>query len=111
VPSFDVVNCLLNRWDIFFGDVTGASLNDMASLSTGGLAIPSIPLVVPYILVESVLWYHVSKNCPHVFCFCSHVVFLMFVFCRGSSGEMRFGCLRSSHSFISRSISVEQVLC
>ena len=73
VPIFDVVN-----WDIFFGDVSGVSLNDMASLSTGGLAIPPIPLVVLYSLVESVLWYHVSKNSPHVFCLCSHVVVLMF---------------------------------
>ena len=88
MPSFDVVNCLLNLLAMSFGDEVGFSLKTIASFSAVGVDLPSITLIVLHSLEESVLWSMVSTNCFHLACLCAVVVLVISSFRRCSSGEV-----------------------
>ena len=88
MPSFDVVNCLLNLLAMSFGDEVGFSLKTIASFSAVGVDLPSIALIVLHSLEESVLWSMVSTNCFHLACLCAVVVLVISSFIRCSSGEV-----------------------
>ena len=88
MPSFDVVNCLLNLLAMSFGDEIGFSLKTIASFSAVVVDLPSIALIVRHSLEESVLWFMVSTNCFHLACLCAVVVLVISSFRRCSSGEV-----------------------
>ena len=89
MPSFDVVNCLLNLLAMSsFGDEVGFSLKTIASFSTVGVDLPSIALIVLHSLDQSVLWSMVSTNCFHLACLCAVVVLVISSFRRCNSGEV-----------------------
>ena len=88
MPSFDVVNCLLNLLAMSFGDEVGFSLKTIASFSAVVVDLPSIALIVLHSLEESVLWSMVSTNCFHLACLCAVVILVISSFRRCSSGEV-----------------------
>ena len=88
MPSFDVMNCLLNLLAMSFGDEVGFSLKTIASFSAVVVDLPSIALIVLHSLEESVLWSMVSTNCFHLACLCAVVVLVISSFRRCSSGEV-----------------------
>ena len=106
LPSFEVLNCLLNLAASCLDDETEIPLKVIASVSAVPFALPSIPLIVLHSLVRSVFWSMFSTKSLY--------------FCRLSSHICVSGCLysvlavqtrwglflrRSSRLFITSSIS------
>ena len=62
LPSFEVLNCLLNLAASCVDDENEIPLKEIASFSAVHFALPSIPLIVLHSLVISVLWSMFSTN-------------------------------------------------
>ena len=56
LPSFEVLNCLLNLAASCLDDENKIPLKVMASFSAVRFALPSIPLILLHCLVRSVFW-------------------------------------------------------
>ena len=96
LPSFEVLNCLLNLAASCVDDENEIPLKEIASFSTVRFALPSIPLIVLHSLVISVLWSMFSTKSLHFCRLCSQIHFWMSLFSLGSSGEVRSLLRRSS---------------
>ena len=69
LPSFEVLNCLLNLAASCLDDENKIPLKEIASFSAVRFALPSIPLIVLNSLVISVLWSMFSTKSLHIFPF------------------------------------------
>ena len=105
LPSFEVLNCLLNLAASCMDDENEIPLKEIASFSAVRFALPSIPLIVLHSLVMSVLWSMFSTKSLHFCRLCSQMRFWMSLFSLGSSGEVRSLLWRSSRLVITYSIS------
>ena len=79
LPSFEVLNCLLNLAASFVDDENEIPLKEIASFSAVRFALTSIPLIVLHSLVISVLWSMFSTKSPHFFRLCSQMRFISFI--------------------------------
>ena len=89
LPSFEVLNCLLNLAASCVDDENEIPLKEIASFSAVRFALPSILLIVLHSLVISVLWSMFSTKYLHFCRLCSQMRFWMSLFSFGSSGEVR----------------------
>ena len=105
LPSFEVLNCLLNLAASCVDDENEIPLKEIASFSAVRFALPSISLIVLHSLVISVLWSMFSTKSLHFCRLCSQMRFWMSLFSLGSSGEVRSLLRRSSRLVITSSIS------
>ena len=80
-------------------------LKVIASFSASCFALPSIPFIVLHSLVTSVFWSMVSSKSLHFCRLCTQMRFWMVLFNLGSSSEVGSLLRRSSHLFITSSIS------
>ena len=106
LPSFEVLNCLLNLATGCVDDENEIPLKEIASFSVVRFALPSIPLIVLHSLVISVLWSMFSTKSLHFCRLCSQMRFWMSLFSLGSSGEVRSLLRRSSSLVITSSIYI-----
>ena len=104
LPSFEVLNCLLNLAASCVDDENEIPLKEIASFSAVRFALPSIPLIVLHSLVISVLWSMFSTKSLHFCRLSSQMRFWMSLFSLGSSGEVRSLLWRSSRLVITYSI-------
>ena len=88
LPSFEVLNCLLNLVASCLDDENEIPLKVIASFSASRFALPSIPVIVLHSLVRSVFWSVVSIQSLHYFRLCTQMRFWMALFNLGSSGEV-----------------------
>ena len=109
LPSFEVLNCLLNLAASCVDDENEIPLKEIASFSAVRFALPSIPLIVLHSLVISVLWSMFSTKSLNFCRLCSQMRFWMSLFSLGSSGEVRSLLWRSSRLVITSSISAGTV--
>ena len=105
LPSFEVLNCWLNLVASCLDDENEIPLKVIASFSASRFALPSIPLIVLHSLVTSVFWSMVSTKSLHCCRLCTWMRFWMVLVNLGSSGEVESLSRRSSHLFITSSIS------
>ena len=105
LPSFEVLNCLLNLAASCLDDENEIPLKEIASSSAVRCALPPIPLIVLHSLVIYVLWSMFSTKSLHFCRLCSQMRFWMSLFSLGSSGEVRSLLRRSSHLVTTSSIS------
>ena len=105
LPSFEVLNCLLNLAASCVDDENEIPLKEIASFSAVRFALPSIPLIVLHSLVISVLWSMFSTKSLHFCRLCSQMRFWKSLFSLGSSCEVRSLLRRSSRLVITSSIS------
>ena len=105
LPSFEVLNCLLNLAASCLDDENEIPLKEIDSFSAVRFALASIPLIVLHRLVISILWSMFSTKSLHFFGLCSQMRFWMSLFSLGSSGEVRSLLRRSSRLVITFSIS------
>ena len=105
LPSFEVLNCLLNLAASCVDDENEIPLKEIASFSAVRFALPSIPLKVLHSLVISVLWSMFSTKSLHFSRLCSQMRFWMSLFSLGSSGEVRSLLRKSYRLVITSSIS------
>ena len=103
LPSFEVLNCLLNLAASCVDDENEIPLKEIASFSAVRFVLPSIPLIVLHSLVISVLWSMFSTKSLHFCRLCSQMRFWMSLFSLGSSGEVRSLLRRSSRLVITSS--------
>ena len=96
LPSFEVLNCLLNLAASCVDDENEIPLKEIALFSAMRFALPSIPLIVLHSLVIAVLWSMFSTKSLHFCRLCSHMRFWMSLFSLGSSGVVRSLLRRSS---------------
>ena len=89
LPSFEVLNCLLNLAASCLDDENKIPLKEMASLSAVRFALPSIPSIVLRSLIISVLCSMFSTKSLHFCRSCPQMHFWMFLFSLGSSDEVR----------------------
>ena len=111
LPSFEVLNCLLNLSASCVDDENEIPLKEIASFSAVRFALPSIPLIVLHSLVISVLWSMFSNKSLHFCSLCSQMRFWMSLFSLGNSGEVRSFLRRSSRLVITSSISAGTGSC
>ena len=102
LPSFEVLNCLLNLAASCVDDENEIPLKEIASFSAVRFALPSVSLIVLHSLVISVLWSMFSTKSLRL---CTHMRFWMSLFSLGSSGEVQSLLRRSSRLVITSSIS------
>ena len=69
LPSFEVLNCLLNLAASCLDDENEIPLKEIASFSAVRFALPSIPLIVLHSLIIYVLWSMFSTKSLHFFLF------------------------------------------
>ena len=100
LPSFALLNCLLNLVARCLDDENEIPLKVIASFSASRFALPSIPLIVLHSLVRSVFRSMVTTKSLHFCRLCTQMRFWMAIFNLGSS-LLR----RSSRLFITSSIS------
>ena len=105
LPSFEVLNCLLNLAAGCLDDENEIPLKVIASLSAVRFALPSIPLIVLHSLVRSVVWSIFSTKSLNFFRLCSQMRFWKSLFSIGSSDEVRSLFRSSSRLVITSSIS------
>ena len=105
LPSFEVLNCLLNLAASCVDDENEIPLKEISSFSVVRFALPSIPLIVLHSLIISVLWSMFSTKSLHFCRLCSQMRFWMSLFSLGSSGEVRSLLRRLSRLVITSSIS------
>ena len=104
LPSFEVLNCLLNLAGSCLDDENEIPLKEIASFSPVRFALPSIPLIVIHSLAIYVLWSMFSTISLHFCRLCSQMRFWMSLFSFGSSGEVRSLLRRSPRLVITSSI-------
>ena len=104
LPSFEVLNCLLNLAASCLYDENEIPLKVIALFSAVRFALPSIPLIVVHSLVRSVFWSMFSTKSPF-FRLCSQMRFWMSLFSLDSSDEVGSLLRRSSRLVITSSIS------
>ena len=105
LPSFEVLNCLLNLAARCLDDENEIPLKVIASFSAVRFTLPSIPLIVLHSLVRSVFGPCSQQNLSILFRLCSHMRFWMSLFSLGSSDEVGSLLRRSSRLVITSSIS------
>ena len=105
LPSFEVLNCLLNLVASCLDNENEIPLNVIALFAASRFALPSIPLTVLHILVRSVFWSMVSTKSLHFCRLCTHIRFWMSLFNLGCSCEVGSLLRRLSRLFIESSIS------
>ena len=87
LPSFEVVNCLLNLADSCVDDENEIPLKEIASFSAVRFALPSIPLIVLHSMVIYVLWSMFSTKSLRFSRLCSQMRFWMSI----QSWQFRLG--------------------
>ena len=75
LPSFEVLNCLLNLAASCLNDESEILLKLIASFSAVRFALPSIPLIVLHSLVRSVFWSMFSIKSLNFFRLCAQMHF------------------------------------
>ena len=105
LPSYEMLNCLLNLAASCLDDENEIPLKEIASFSAVLFALPSILLIVLHSLVISVLWSMFSTKSLHFCRLCSQMRFWMSSFSHGSSDEAWSLLQRSSGLVITSSIS------
>ena len=105
LPSFEVLNCLLNFAASCLDDENEIPLKVIASFSAVRFALPSIPMIVLHILVRYVFLSVFSTKSLIFFDLCSEIRFWMSLFSLGSSDEVGSLLRRSSCLVITSSIS------
>ena len=88
LPSFEVLNCLLNLAASCLDDENEIMLKVIASFSSVRFSLPSIPLRVIHSLVRSVFWSMFSTRSLHFCRLCSQMRFWMSLFSLGSTDEV-----------------------
>ena len=112
LPSFDVVNCSLNRLSICFGENTWEQLKVMASFSTVCFDLPSSALIIRHSLQEADLWSKVSTNVHHLPCLCLFFAWLISSFICDRAGEVsRSSCVLIMSTMSAGRASVWSILC
>ena len=106
LPSFEVLNCLLNLAASCLDDENKIPLMEIASFSAVRFALPSIPLIVLHSLVISVLWSMFSTKSLNFCCLCSQMHFWMSLFSLGCSDEVQSLLWRLSRLAIASSRDV-----
>ena len=84
LPSFEVLNCLLNLAESCLDDENVIPLMVKTSFSAVRFALPSIPSIVLHSLVISVLWSMFSTKSLHFCRLCSQMRFWMSLFSLGA---------------------------
>ena len=105
LPSFEVLNCLLNLEASSLDDENEILLKEIALFSAVRFALLSIPLIVLHSLVISVLWSMFSAKSLHFCRLCLQMCFWMSLFSLGSSDEVQSLLRRSFCPVITYSIS------
>ena len=111
LPSFEVLNCLLNLAASCLDDENKIPLKVIASFSAMRFALPSIPLIVLHSLVSSVFWSMFSTKSLRFCRLCSQMRFWMSLFSLGSSDEVRMSSRLVITSSISAGTGSSWILC